>query len=403
MKLTRRLFSAVLAFTLSIASTLYLSACKEKHTHDWSAYSYNATHHWSVCTGCDERKQEEAWHEDDGTGYCQICQHLIPTDGITYALSDDGSHAIVTGCDSIRTEVFVIAPIYNGVPVTKIQGSAFENNSRLTQIYLPASITSIGSSAFSGCKNLMSVFLREKVTEIGENAFTGCEELVIFCEATEKLSTWGEEWNCYCPVYWGHEDRESTPVSIKATPIADSMLRDEKQNRKQIYTNPDLGDMRAPVGFSMLTRYDSITADMGDPWTEGNLWYYNWNQMKLTEYSEVWFAAKVINGYWAFVDGTQSITSSWLYIHIKQTGTTWDGFTLWSIEASVGGQVYNKIENQIGSYVDDNRPTNSIPRLLWDEGFGSPDKNGILIYNIKNGNPVSIYCTEVRGIKIGVL
>ena len=93
---------------------------------------------------------------------------------------------------------------------------------------------------------------------------------------------------------------------------------------------------------------------------------------------------------------------SWLYIHLTQTGETWDGYTLWRIETSIGGYVCTTIEGQTGRYYDDDRPTNSIARLLWDEGFSSPDGSSIMIYNfIPEGSPLSlsIYCTEVVGIK----
>jgi hypothetical protein len=90
---------------------------------------------------------------------------------------------------------------------------------------------------------------------------------------------------------------------------------------------------------------------------------------------------------------------------LKQTGETWDGFTLWTIELSIGGYIVTTIVEQTGRYIDDDRPTNSIARLLWDEGFGSADGNAILIYNFgpydKLDPTLSIYTTEVRGVRVG--
>lgn len=436
----RRLLSKVLSLTLGAAATLPLAACGDKHTHtfgdwssvanlanceggtfervcsvceqvetrtgtasdhDWSTYSYNALHHWSACKNCNQEKEDEAFHQDDGLGSCLVCQNLIPTESVTYALSDDGAYAIVTGYDEAETDVVVIAPTYEGVPVTAVQESAFKDSIRLERVTLPESVTSIGAFAFSGCQSLMGILLRNTVTDVGEGAFEGCEELMIFCEAAEKPSGWHEKWNTRRNVRWSYTGERATPISARAVTIADSMLREENQDRKQILINPDLGGMRPPDGFSFLTRFDSKETPPGTPWTDGNLWHHNWNQMNLTEYSDVWFAAKVTGGFWAFVDGTDSVEDNWLYLHLQQTGTSVEGFALWKIEASIGGYVYNKIENQIGRAVDNNRPTNSISRLLWDEGFGSPDKNGILIYHAKLGLPVTIYCTEVVGIKKG--
>ena len=443
MKRIRRLLSAAIALALCMTATLPLAACeeKEKHTHtfgewapsagitdcnggsfericlecehiekrkgtendhDWSAYGYNSLYHWSACSICGERKEEEAWHEDDGGGVCLVCNHLIPTESVTYELSLDETYAIVTGYDEAETNVVVIAPTYNNLPVKAIKASAFEDCKRLAQITIPESVTEIGANAFNGCERMMGIFLHSGITKIGDNAFSGCPELAIFCEAESAPTGWSESWHTDCFVLWGHKGESATPISVKASPIADAMLRQEDQDRAQILINPDLGDIKAPEGFSRLTRFDSKTTPPGEPWTKGNLWHHNWNQMSLNDYSEVWFAAKLVNAYWAFVSGTESVSTPWVYIHLKQTGMTEDNyFTLWSIEVSFGGQVYEKIENQTGRYVDDNRPNNSIARLLWDEGFGSPDKNAVLIYHLANGLPVTIYCTEVLGIKIG--
>ena len=440
MKLTRRLLSTALSLMLSALATLPLAACKDKHTHtfgawtpienlanceggifervcseckqidtrtgtaadhDWSGYGYNATHHWPACKNCAQEKEDEFFHQDNGSGSCLVCNNLIPTESVTYTLSNDETYAIVTGYDEMETDVVVIAPTYEGVPVTAVQDSAFKDSVRLERVTLPESITSIGAFAFSGCQSLTGILLRKTVTEVGEGAFEGCKELMIFCEAAEKPSGWHEKWNVHHNVRWSYTGERATPISARATRIADSMLREENNDRKQIITNPDLDGVRPPNGFSFLTRFDSKDTPPGTPWTDGNLWHHNWNQMNLTEYSDVWFAAKVIGGFWAFVDGADGVKDNWLYLHLQQTGTSVEGFTLWKIEASIGGYVHDKIENQIGRAVDDNRPTNSIARLLWDEGFNSLDKNGILIYHAKLEIPVTIYCTEVLGIKKG--
>lgn len=61
--------------------------------------------------------------------------------------------------------------------------------------------------------------------------------------------------------------------------------------------------------------------------------------------------------------------------------------------------VVNK--NQTGSHLGADRPVNPIARLLWDDGFKSPNGQAMLIYDLGDGTSVSIYCTEVLGIKKG--
>jgi hypothetical protein len=221
---------------------------------------------------------------------------------------------------------------------------------------------------------------------------------------------WHENFNPdKAHMIWNHDGKQASYVSAKATTIADGMLRHEDKDRTQILSNPDLAGMRAPDGFSKITRFDGKTTPPGTPWTEGNLWHHNWDQTDLTDYQEVWFAAKLQNSNWVFVhdrDGEYT-PASWMYVYMKQTGESSDGYTLWTIELSIGGYVCTTIERQTGRAYDDNRPKNSIARLFWDEGFGSPDGNAILIYNFipeeeREEKPLTIYCTEVLGVKTSI-
>ena len=56
------------------------------------------------------------------------------------------------------TEITVILPsTINSWPVTKIGEDAFQDNSTITSVTIPASVTEIGSNAFAGCTNLTNV------------------------------------------------------------------------------------------------------------------------------------------------------------------------------------------------------------------------------------------------------
>jgi hypothetical protein len=69
----------------------------------------------------------------------------------TVAVSDDKD---ASGSVSIPETV-----THNGVEykVTEISEGAFQNNTNLTEVKIPASITSIGPKAFAGCKNLQEI------------------------------------------------------------------------------------------------------------------------------------------------------------------------------------------------------------------------------------------------------
>ena len=51
----------------------------------------------------------------------------------------------------------VIPPTISSWPVTKIGEDAFQDNTTITSVTIPASVTEIGSNAFAGCTNLTSV------------------------------------------------------------------------------------------------------------------------------------------------------------------------------------------------------------------------------------------------------
>ena len=94
--------------------------------------------------------------------------------------------------------------------ITTIKASAFYGCSALPEIKLGDKITTMERNAFSYCEKLQSVNLPNSLTSIGANLFYGCPLLTISCEATEKPSTWPDNWNIdysmgqhEIPVVWG--------------------------------------------------------------------------------------------------------------------------------------------------------------------------------------------------------
>lgn len=58
-----------------------------------------------------------------------------------------------------------------------IGGSAFENNTTLTELTLPETVTHISQFAFSGNETLISITVPDSVSYLGEGAFSQCSEL----------------------------------------------------------------------------------------------------------------------------------------------------------------------------------------------------------------------------------
>ena len=66
----------------------------------------------------------------------------------------------------------------DGIPITKVDGESFRNNTEIKSVTLPSSITDIGAIAFKNCTNLEEVDLSQtKITSIPKGLFKGCTSL----------------------------------------------------------------------------------------------------------------------------------------------------------------------------------------------------------------------------------
>ena len=156
-----------------VEKTNYVDATRHSYN---STYSHDASFHWLDCKKCDAIS-EYGEHEVGASGYCVQCERpLVPTEGIIYEVSSDGTYAEVVGYSGTASKI-LMADTYNGLPVTNIYTGAFEGNTSITSVIIPDSVTSIGSSAFYYCSNLTSVTIPDSITSIGSFAFEYCSNL----------------------------------------------------------------------------------------------------------------------------------------------------------------------------------------------------------------------------------
>jgi hypothetical protein len=71
----------------------------------------------------------------------------------------------------------VIPPAINGLPVTVIGDSAFEDVTTMTGVTIPDSVTNIEYYAFYDCSSLTNVMIGNNVSFIGDKAFSFCTSL----------------------------------------------------------------------------------------------------------------------------------------------------------------------------------------------------------------------------------
>ena len=172
------------------------------------------------------------------------CLVAMPaTAQVNYVIS--GDTAYVRRSPNASGDI-VIAPTYNGYPVTSIRIDAFSNCTNLTSVTLPSSVTTIGSYAFSKCTSLSSVMLGSSVSTIGWAAFYKCTSLTNFSVNAGNLA---------------YSSRDGVLFNK-----AQTTLMTFPPGRGGTYVIPDsvtsIGDETFPGGFSGCTRLTSVT--MGD-------------------------------------------------------------------------------------------------------------------------------------------
>lgn len=101
-----------------------------------------------------------------------------PIDYISYIKENDNTTITITATTETNRRNLVgeitIPAFIEGLPVTKLDSSAFAYCTRITRIYLPDTLTTINDRAFQGCSALEYVNIPDNVTWLGIRAFQAC-------------------------------------------------------------------------------------------------------------------------------------------------------------------------------------------------------------------------------------
>ena len=100
----------------------------------------------------------------------------LPTVLLWFTYTTNNDAITITGYPPIGREATIPSTI-NGLPVTSIGDSAFDECLNLTSVSIPDSVTNIGDSAFSGCTSLTAITIGSGVASIGTNAFLDCSSM----------------------------------------------------------------------------------------------------------------------------------------------------------------------------------------------------------------------------------
>ena len=120
----------------------------------------------------------------------QAIDKLKASEGLEFALNDDGESYSVVGIGTCTDTDIVIPSVYNGLPVTAIGEGAFiiywpeidQFYSLITSVIIPNSVTTIGEGAFWYCTSLTSITIPNSVSNIvndvvNRNPFHMCTSL----------------------------------------------------------------------------------------------------------------------------------------------------------------------------------------------------------------------------------
>ena len=152
----------------------------------------------------------------------------------------------------------------------------------------------------------------------------------------------------------------------------------------------------APAGFDSVTAFKSE----GKTWSSYILTTGDLSAVDVQNYSELWFAVKMVNGKMtetpSFADVDSFTDNSWVYFHLIQqentmTDTSGNPTIAWTIEITkADGTVWKTITDQHAN------ASNTIGRIL----DMNVDNSRIVFYQDRNnlGEPTYLYSTEVVGV-----
>ncbi|HBO58223.1 MAG TPA: hypothetical protein DD622_07250 [Opitutae bacterium] len=118
-------------------------------------------------------------------------------DGLVFSISGYGGEYSVVGYDISAPTQLVIPYTFNNLPVTSINGSAFQDFTSLVSVTIPDNVTVVPYRAFKGCTALETVNLPDNLTRIGGEAFQDCSSLKSI-KIPAGVNTFGSDsfYNC---------------------------------------------------------------------------------------------------------------------------------------------------------------------------------------------------------------
>lgn len=130
--------------------------------------SFNRTAHSFYCRTCGQFVNEK--HTRDEDGVCTVCGSTGDYSvGLTFSLNEDGASYSVSSMGSCTDTEVSIPNTYNGLPVTEIDGSAFQYQTSLKSLIIPENVEVIWERSLEGCGNLTDIYINSRTLKVGED------------------------------------------------------------------------------------------------------------------------------------------------------------------------------------------------------------------------------------------
>ncbi len=133
------------------------------------------TAHWyeEKIDGGVERKKL-GLHQFGSDDVCDVCRYkAIPSEGLAFELSEDGSGYVLTGMGSCKDKELVVPMRHEGKPVIRVAEKAFYDTKYIEKLVILNGVTELGKYAFSCNPNLETVILPPSLKILRERSLSG--------------------------------------------------------------------------------------------------------------------------------------------------------------------------------------------------------------------------------------
>lgn len=223
------------------------------------------TYEKGVCTECLHAHVDHTFEGDT----CTVCGYALPSSKLSYeeVLGEDGQTVTgysVSGWDESETDRtrLVVPAEYEGKPVVSIGENAFEGETQLKEVYLPATVKTLGHEAFLDCGELSEAEF-PSVENVAAETFGHCTKLRK--AAFGKIATWGNpetsvRQNCYF-VFDGCTALESVSVAAGSSFISSEggVLYNEEKTEVLFAPRKLQGVVRLPATIVTVGNFADCT------------------------------------------------------------------------------------------------------------------------------------------------